>query len=158
MLEPNLEELQARGLGSATRASGLRASLHNFYRQLCRLGTRQRARRYQGDERLPSQTFRRPASGPPARGFLSIRTLYARPHAPRRLTHSNRRSFTDALDRLRSVRSTWAIYLGEAHRRVRRRKVDPLTSNASALSEIAFDEHSRRMQDGLRGACILRHT
>ena len=46
----------------------------------------------------------------PARGFSSLR----RPHD------------TDALDRLRSVHSTQAIYLGEANRRVRREKLTQL--------------------------------
>ena len=63
---------------------------------------------------MSSQTFRRPASGP-RRGALFHAYALRRPHAPRRLTHSNRRSFTDALDRLRSVRSTQPIYLGEAN-------------------------------------------
>jgi hypothetical protein len=63
---------------------------------------------------MSSQTFVAPRPVPGA-GLSFYANALRRPHAPRRLTHSNRRSFTDALDRLRSVRSTQPIYLGEAN-------------------------------------------
>jgi hypothetical protein len=111
---PNSEELQ--GPRRVRNKRGPVSEPSNFLDGNAARNKTERSPFSQVDERLCYQTFRRPASGPPMRGLsLEPYTRFLGPHGPRRLTHPNRRSFTDALDRLRSVRSTWAIYLGEAN-------------------------------------------